>query len=65
VPVSARTLRPDPDNRNHPWIIDGTLIPVHDQSITVIRTNYRRSVNAQIVICSHRRGVVVAGKCWP
>lgn len=38
---------------------------MHDQSITAISKNYRRSVNAQIIICSHRRRVVVAGKCWP
>ena len=65
VPVLARTLRPDPDNSNHPWIIDGTLIPVHDQSITAISTSYRRSVNAQIIICSHRRRVITTGRCWP
>jgi Transposase DDE domain/Helix-turn-helix of DDE superfamily endonuclease len=65
VPVLARTLRPDPDNSSHPWIIDGTLIPVHDHSITAISKNYRRSINTQIIICSHRRRVVVAGKCWP
>jgi hypothetical protein len=27
--------------------------------------NYRRSVNTQIVICAHRRRVVVAAQCWP
>ena len=46
---------PAPDNTNHPWIIDGTLIPAHDQSITAISKNYRRSVNTQIIICAHRR----------
>jgi hypothetical protein len=65
VPVLAATLRPAPDTSNHPWIIDGTLIPVHDQSITAISKNYRRSVNTQIIICAHRRRVVVAGHCWP
>jgi hypothetical protein len=32
VPVLAQALRPDPDHHSdtHPWIIDGTLIPVHD-----------------------------------
>jgi hypothetical protein len=58
VPVLARTPRPEPDTSSHPWIIDGTLIPVHDQSITAISKNYRRSVNTQIIICSHRRRVV-------
>lgn len=65
VPVLARGLRPAPDNSPHPWIIDGTLIPVHDQSITAISKNYRRSVNTQIIICAHLRRVVLAGQCWP
>jgi hypothetical protein len=65
VPVLARTRRPDADNSNHPWIIDATPIPVNDQSITAISENYRRSVNTEIIICSHRRRVVVAGRCWP
>jgi hypothetical protein len=38
---------------------------VHDQSITAISKNYRRSVNTQIIICAQRRRVVVAGHCWP
>ncbi len=67
VAVLGQALRPDPDHHSdtHPWIIDGTLIPVHDQSITAISTNYRRSVNAQIIICPYRRRVVIAGRCWP
>jgi hypothetical protein len=47
------------------WIIDGTLIPVHDQTITAPSKNYRRSINAQIVICAHRRRAVAIGHCWP
>ena len=38
---------------------------MHDQSITAISKNYRRSVNTQIIICAHRRRVVVTGQCWP
>ena len=38
---------------------------MHDQSITATSKNYRRSVNAPIIICTHRRRVVVAGRCWP
>jgi hypothetical protein len=57
--------RPAPDNSNHPWIIDVTLIPVHDQSITAISKNYRPSINTQIIICARRRHVVVVGRCWP
>lgn len=33
VPVLADALRPAPDTSAHPWIIDGTLIPIHDQSL--------------------------------
>ena len=47
------------------WIIDGTLIPVHDQSITAISKNYRRSVNTLIIICAYRRRMILAGQCWP
>jgi hypothetical protein len=38
VAVLAQALRPDPDHHRHthPWIIDATLTPVHDQSITAI-----------------------------
>jgi len=39
---------------------------VHDQSITAISTNYRRSVNTQIIIiCAHARRVVAVRRCWP
>jgi hypothetical protein len=51
MPVLAHALRPAPDSSQQPWIIDGTLILVHNQSITAISTNYRRSVNTQIIIC--------------
>ena len=65
VPVLAGALRPIPDTSDQPWIIDGTLIPVHDQSITAISKNYRRSVNTQFIICAHARRVVAVGRCWP
>jgi len=47
VPILAHALQPAPDDTTYPRIIDGTLIPVHDQSITAISKNYRRSVNTQ------------------
>ncbi|WP_353363288.1 transposase family protein [Mycobacterium sp.] len=37
VPVPAHTLRPELIDHGGPWIVDGTLIPVHDQSITARR----------------------------
>ena len=55
IPLLAGALRPTPDTSEDPGIIDGTLIPVHDQSITAISKNYRRSVNTQIIICAHAR----------
>ncbi len=65
MPVLARALQPDPDGHTGVWIIDGTLIPVHDQAITAVSKNYRRSINTQIVISAHSRGVVAVGHCWP
>jgi hypothetical protein len=66
VPVLAKALRPTPDHDStHPRIIDGTLIPVRDQTITATSKNYRRSVNTHIIICAHRRYVIVAARCWP
>jgi DDE superfamily endonuclease len=38
---------------------------VHDQSISAVGKNDRRSVNTQIIICARQRRVVVAGHCWP
>jgi hypothetical protein len=44
--------------------MDGTLIPLHDHTISAASKNCRRSVHTQI-ICSHRHRVLVAGRCWP
>lgn len=38
---------------------------MHDQWITAISKNYRRSVNTQIVIGAQRSTVVAVGRCWP
>jgi hypothetical protein len=38
---------------------------VHDQTITAVSKNYRRSVNTQIIICARHRRVVAIGQCWP
>jgi hypothetical protein len=65
VPILACSRQPEPDHSTRPWIIDASLIPVHDQSITAISTNYRRSVNTQIIIFAHRRRVVAVSPCWP
>jgi hypothetical protein len=65
VPILARALQPNPDGHDRPWIVDRTLIPVRDQSISAISKNYRRSVNTQIIIGARQRRVLVAGQCWP
>lgn len=66
MPVLANAIGPDiHDSGGGPWIIDGTLIPVHDQSITAISNNYRRSVNTQTVVNPTRRTVITVGRCWP
>jgi hypothetical protein len=65
VPILAIVLRPNPAGHATPWIIDGTLIPVHDQTIAARAKNYCRSVNTQIIICSPSRAVVAVGDCWP
>ncbi len=65
VPVLADAPRPDTAGHSGPWIINATLIPVHDQTITAPAKNYRRSINAQIIISAHTRGVVTIGHSWP
>jgi hypothetical protein len=42
-------LGPPPTDRRELWLVDGTLIPVHDKKRTAKSKNYRRSVNAQVV----------------
>lgn len=65
VPILAAVLRPNPTTGGAPWIIDGTLIPVHDQTLTAPSKNYRRSINTQIIICAPTRAVVAVGDAWP
>jgi hypothetical protein len=45
-------------------LIDGTLIPVHDQTRTAKSKNYRRSVNTQIVATTDKH-IVHIGAAWP
>lgn len=61
-----------PQPRTHPshgrrciWVLDGTLIPVHDQQRAAVSKNYRRSVNVQLVIRRCDRAVIAAGTAWP
>lgn len=60
----AGLLTPTTDHRDL-WVIDGTLIPVHDHTITAKSKNYRRSVCVQVVVRARDRRVVTLGEAWP
>lgn len=55
---------PDQFDDTDTVLLDGTLIPVHDQSITRPSKNYRRSVNIQVIATLNRR-IVHVGNAWP
>ncbi|MET8957696.1 transposase [Streptomyces sp. NPDC004533] len=61
----AELLGPPPTDRRELWIVDGTLINVHDQQRTAKSKNYRRNVNVQIVCRARDRRVVAVGDAWP
>jgi hypothetical protein len=64
-PALAGLLGPPPTDRRELWVVDGTLIPVHDHSRTAKSKNYRRSVNVQVVARARDRRVVAVGQAWP
>ena len=43
-------------------IVDGTLVPTHDRSVSASSKNYRYSVNMQVVIDANTRLAVAVGK---
>jgi hypothetical protein len=61
----AQLLGPPPTDRRELWLVDGTLIPVHDHRLTAKSKNYRRSVNVQIVCRAKDRRVVAVSTAWP
>ncbi|MGW2933353.1 transposase [Streptomyces sp. NPDC001156] len=61
----AELLGPPPTDHWELWVIDGTLIPVHDKKKTAKSKNYRRSVNVQVVCRAGERRVVAVGDAWP
>ncbi|MGO4426962.1 transposase, partial [Streptomyces sp. MCAF7] len=65
APHLAALLGPPPTDRREMWLVDGTLIPVHDQHKTKKPKNYRRSVNVQIVCRAHDRRIVAVSDAWP
>jgi DDE superfamily endonuclease/Helix-turn-helix of DDE superfamily endonuclease len=46
-------------------IVDGTLVPTHDRSMSASSKNYRYSVNMQVVIDANTRLTVAIGKPTP
>jgi hypothetical protein len=66
TPIIGKQLRAAPESRDEgTWLIDGTLIPVHDQTRTALSKNYRRSINTQIMTRYANRRVIAVGKTWP
>jgi DDE family transposase/DDE superfamily endonuclease len=65
APPLAALLGPPPADRRELWLVDGTLIPVHDHTRTAKSKNYRRSVNVQLVTRARDRRVVAVGAGWP
>jgi hypothetical protein len=61
----AQLLGPPATDRRELWVVDGTLIPVHDQKRTAKSKNYRRRVNVQIVCRARDRRIVAVGDAWP
>jgi hypothetical protein len=54
-----------PPSRDTVLIVDGTLIPTHDRSVSASSKNYRYSVNMQVVIDANTRRNVAVGNTVP
>ncbi|WP_409468763.1 transposase [Streptomyces sp. HC307] len=65
APVLAGLLEEPSADQRELWVVDGTLIAVHDHTRTAKSKNYRRSSNVQIVARAKDRRVVAVGKAWP
>jgi hypothetical protein len=64
-PHLAELPGPPPADRPEPWIVDGTLIPVHDQARTATSKNDRRSVHTQIACRARDRRLAAVSEAWP
>jgi len=64
APAAAGLLEPTTDRREL-WVVDGTLVPVHDHRRSAKSKNYRRSANIQVVVRARDRRVVAVGVAWP
>ncbi|MGI5517519.1 transposase [Streptomyces sp. CA-106131] len=56
-----------PGDRRELWVVDSTLIPVHDHTHThtAKSKNYRHSVNVQVVCRARDRRIAALGDAWP
>ncbi|GAA2350314.1 transposase family protein [Dactylosporangium salmoneum] len=59
------TPHQDAHGRRCTWLLDGTLVPVHDHARTAVSKNYRRSVNVQIVARRCDRRIIAISPAWP
>ncbi len=64
TPLVAQLLEPPGGSRSDLWVVDGTLIPVEDQTMTECSKNYRRSVNVQFTFRARDRRVIAVGDAW-
>ena len=64
LPLVAALLPNVLNDRPEHLLLNGTLIPVHDQSITKKPEDYRRSINTQVT-CTHHRKIIYIGKTFP
>lgn len=60
----ARLFQPATPGQDVSLLLDGTLIPVHDQTLNRPSKNYRRSVNVQVMATLDRK-VVHVSDAWP
>ncbi|MBT2467337.1 transposase [Streptomyces sp. ISL-66] len=65
TPLIAGLLDPPDGHRSDLWVVDGTLIPLHDQTRTAKSKNYRRSVNIQFTFRARDRRVMAVTDAWP
>ncbi|MDW6062862.1 transposase family protein [Streptomyces sp. FXJ1.4098] len=55
TPLAAGLLESPEGSRSDLWVVDGTLVPVHDRTTAACSKNYRRSVNFQIPVRARDR----------
>jgi hypothetical protein len=60
--LAALLTTPEPIDRRHTWLLDGSLIPTRDHRVAKRSKNYRYSCNIQVLARHHdRRVIAIAG----